>query len=480
MKKRIMSLFLTGILALSVSAGVFAAPTEEKETPEKTEQTEAAAENEDSGNLIKDLITTLGLQDEVDILNSLGEQFGIRELANQLLESDPEVQIYALVNKFIPDNLLEDCSCEKIREGVSGLLSALAEKISPQIEAVEKGITELVYAEVFPSWNPDSKALAELVDFVERCTDKSSPDYVEPEDRIATFDMDGTILCEKAPIYIDWCLTMYRVLDDPSYKATEEEIVAMEQIREHAYAEGETFYPETGLTKNDVVSLAFAGMTPVEFRAYVNKFADTVDAVGFEGMTYGESFYKPMLEVMAFLKANDFDVWMVSACEREVTRGLMERFGFPYDHVVATDVPYYASGKGDALADEYNMSKDEEILLGTPLDPIECGKSNKPASIAREIGKRPILAFGNSSGDYSMLNYAEGNPDHEGMGFFVVCDDTVREYGDDKKAADYYDEVAKEGWTAISMADDWATIYGENVKKTELPGEAIIALPNAA
>lgn len=82
-----------------------------------------------------------------------------------------------------------------------------------------------------------------------------------------------------------------------------------------------------------------------------------------------------------------------------------------------------------------------------------------------------MLAFGNSSGDYSMLNYAEGNTKYAGMGFFVVCDDTEREYGSDEKAADYYAKADEEGWTAISMADDWKTIYGEGVKKTGLPGE---------
>jgi len=112
---------------------------------------------------------------------------------------------------------------------------------------------------------------------------------------------------------------------------------------------------------------------------------------------------------------------------------------------------------------------------------VECGKSGKPAAIAREIGKRPVLAFGNSSGDYSMLNYAEGNPDHTGMGFFVVCDDTEREYGSDEKAADFYEKVEKEGWTPFSMKNDWKTIYGEGVQKTELPGaEEEEALPDAA
>ena len=334
------------------------------------------------------------------------------------------------------------------------------------------------YTEVFPSWNPESESLDELVKYVTSSADESGSDYLEPEDRIAVFDMDGTIICEKAPVYIDYCLTMYRVLDDPSYSASEEERDAMQQVRDHAYCEGKTFHPE-GITKDDLVASAFAGMTPKEFRDYVNDFAYSTDAVGFEGMTYGESFYKPMIEVIEYLKANNYDVWMVSACEREVVRALVERFDIPYDHVVATDVPYVASGKGEEAADEYNMSRDETILLGEPLDEVECGKSGKPAAIAREIGKRPVLAFGNSSGDYSMLNYAEGNPDHTGMGFFVVCDDTGREYGSDEKAAEYYDVVEKEGWTAFSMADDWKTIYGDNVQKTGLPG-AEEALEEAA
>ena len=321
----------------------------------------------------------------------------------------------------------------------------------------------------FPSWNADSASLKALTDFVADAVNKDGDGYLAPADRIAVFDMDGTILCEKAPVYIDYCLTMYRVLDDPTYNATAEERSAMQQVRDHAYAEGKTFHPE-GITKDDLVASAFAGMTPEAFRAYVADFADKTPVVGFDGMTYGQSFYKPMIEVIRYLQANDFDVWMVSACEREVVRALAERFDIPYDRVIATDVPYEASGKGEKAADDYNMAQDEVILLGAPLDEVECGKSGKPAAIAREIGKRPVLAFGNSSGDYSMLNYAQGNPDRKGMGFFVVCDDTEREYGSDEKAAEYYEIAEKEGWTTFSMKNDWKTIYGDGVTKTALPG----------
>ena len=378
---------------------------------------------------------------------------------------------------YIPVSMKNDFAMiypEQITKAEAQYLAPGAEPESqPAAQPVEAPVGEnaaaaaVDYAEAFPSWNPDSASLAELVAFVDRCTDPSNPDYLEPEDRVATFDMDGTILCEKAPIYLDYCLTMYRVLDDPTYAATEVERDAMQQVRDHAYSKGEKFYPET-VTKHDLVASAFEGMTPEQFRDYVADFADSVNAVGFDGMTYGESFYKPMIEVIDYLRANDFDVWMVSACEREVVRGLMARFDFPVDHIIATDVPYVASGKGDEAADAYNMSKDEEILLGAPLDAVECGMSGKPAAIAREIGKRPVLAFGNSSGDYSMLNYAEGNPNHEGMGFFVVCDDTEREYGSAEKAADFYARAEDQGWTAISMANDWATIYGEGVVKTGL------------
>lgn len=348
-----------------------------------------------------------------------------------------------------------------------------------EVQYVPAWAKSVDFAEAFPSWDPGSASLRELVAFVYGCTNPYSPDYLDPAERLATFDMDGTILCEKAPIYVDYCLTMHRVLDDPAYQATEEERDAMQQTRDRAWADGTKFDPEP-INKTTLVASAFAGMTPEEFRAYVVDFIDSTDAVGFEGMTYGQSFYKPMLEVIDYLRANDFDVWMVSACEREVTRAIVDRLGIPADHVIATDVPYVASGAGDEAADEYNMGADEAIVLGAPLNEVEVGKSGKSAAIAREIGRRPVLAFGNSSGDYSMLNYAEGNPNHTGMGFLVVCDDTVREYGSDEKAAGFYAEVEKQGWTAISMANDWATIYGEGVQRTQLPGAAEEAVADAA
>ncbi len=387
------------------------------------------------------------------------------------MESAVSVESDTMESTAFAENMasVESDTSERTEPVESNTIESTTSEEPDISESTTASNEDLDYSKTFPSWNPDRASLRELVDFVADATNEASPNYLDPADRIAVFDMDGTLLCEKAPVYIDYCMTMYRVLDDPTFDATEEERDAMQQVRDHAYSEGKTFHPE-GITKDDLVATAFAGMTPEEFRAYVVDFADNTDVVGFEGMTYGESFYRPMIEVLEYLQANDFDVWMVSACEREVVRALMERYGIPFDHVIATDVPYVASGNDGEDADEYNMGKDEEILLGAPLDEVECGQSGKPAAIAREIGKRPVLAFGNSAGDYSMLNYAEGNPDHTGMGFFIVCDDTEREYGSDEKAADYYAEVEEQGWIAFSMANDWATIYGDGVRKTELPG----------
>jgi len=319
----------------------------------------------------------------------------------------------------------------------------------------------------FPSWVQNSPALAQIQAFVADVCNPESPNYVEPADRIATFDMDGTIMCEKAPIYVDWMLTAYRVLDDPSYPATEEERTNMQIMRDHALTYGEVFYTEAP-NKDTLVASAFAGMTQQQFRDYVVNFVDNTAVAGFSGMTYGQSFYKPMIEIIDYLRANDFDVWMVSACEREVVRALVARFDIPLDHVVATDPILRSTGQGENPGTEYNAGSDEEVILWAPLGD-ECGKLNKTLAIAREIGKHPIIAFGNSSGDYSMLNYAQGNPLHRGMGVFIIADDEVREYGSYAKGQEGQAVVAQSGWVGVSMATDWATIYGDGVAKTSLP-----------
>ena len=129
-------------------------------------------------------------------------------------------------------------------------------------------------------WTEGCAAAENLNAYLMAVTDEASPDFIPVKDRIAVFDMNGTILCEKAPIFFDYCLTMHRVLDDPTFSATEIERDAMQQVRDHAYSTGEKFKPKT-VTNRDLIASSFAGMTPEEFRAYVVDYADHENVVGF-------------------------------------------------------------------------------------------------------------------------------------------------------------------------------------------------------
>ena len=319
----------------------------------------------------------------------------------------------------------------------------------------------------FASWNAGAESLATLVDFIEAATDEDGKGYVPPEDRIATFDMDGTFLCERAPVYMDYMLLLHRVQGDPNFVPTDEMRALCNEIRASANEGVVLSDAERPYKKNDALVQAFAGMTFDEFHAYVADFMAHEPVEGFDGMTYGESFYKPMLEVIDYLKANDFDVYVVTASEREVVRAAVEPLGIDASHVIGSDWAYTASNQGGEEGSDYTYQKDDELLIaGYYLG--ETGKTNKVIAIQREIGKHPVLAFGNSTGDFAMLNYALDNENYSAASFLVVADDSEREYGNAEKAAQMRDEAANSGWTAISMRDDWASIYADDVVKTHL------------
>ena len=319
----------------------------------------------------------------------------------------------------------------------------------------------------FASWNADAGSLSALVAYVEAATEEGGAGYVPPEDRIAVFDMDGTFLCEKAPVYADYMLLLHRVQDDPSFTPTDEMRELCDEIRASANEGMPLNDADRAYKKNDALAQSFAGMTFDEFHAYVADFMANVDVEGFSGMTYGKSFYLPMLEVIDYLKANDFDVYVVTASEREVVRAVVEPLGIDASHVIGSDWAYTATNQGEAEGLDYTYEKADDLLIaGYYLG--ETGKTNKVIAIQREIGKQPVLAFGNSSGDFAMLNYALDNGEYPSAAFLVIADDTEREYGNVDKAAEMSGKAVEAGWTAISMRDDWATIYGDGVEKTHL------------
>ena len=331
----------------------------------------------------------------------------------------------------------------------------------------------------FPSWNEGADSLAALVAYVEAAIEEGGAGFVPPEDRVAVFDMDGTFLCERAPVYTDYMLLLHRVQDDSAYTPTEEMVELCDEVRDSADEGVPLADADRDYNKNDALAESFEGMTLEEFHAYVADFMATEEVEGFSGMTYGESFYLPMLEVINYLRANDFDVFVVTACEREVVRAVVEPLGIDGAHVIGSDWSYEATNQGEEEGLDYTYEQDDELVLGGEYLG-ETGKTNKVIAIQREIGKHPVLAFGNSSGDFAMLNYTLDNDEYPSAAFLVIADDTEREYGNADKAADMRGKAEDAGWTAISMRDDWSTIYGEGVEKTQLPADEEAESANAA
>ena len=362
--------------------------------------------------------------------------------------------------------------------------SAPAEAEAPaaeaEVPASEASVGETVTAapadpvatrSILASWDQKSDAYVRLTSFVEGVCDPASADYLPPEERVATFDMDGTFICERAPVYIDMAFICWHVLEDSTYDAPAALRKDVESVMEEVRA---GIVPED-VNLNTVLAKAYEGRTPDELMADVLRFAEDTNVAGFDNMTYAQSFYRPMLEVIDYLRANDFDVYVVTACERYVSRALAVAYaGFDPTHVVGTDLVTEATGQDGEDGLDYTFTQDDELVIVAP-HVSETGKTNKVIAIVNEIGRRPVLSFGNSSGDFAMLNYATANPDHEGLGFLVVADDLTREYGNEEKAASMRDEIAKEGWVGISMRDDWTTIYGPDVQKTALPEDEYLA-----
>ena len=329
----------------------------------------------------------------------------------------------------------------------------------------DKAQTAAVSEDALSLWNDSAPAKEELISYVKAVTDENSADYIPEEDRIAVFDLDGTLACETDPAYFDHCIYKYRVLDDPDYKdkaSDFEKEVAAEVVQ---FMETGESAPDSMLHHGMGVASAFAGFTPEEFNQYVVDFANT-PAPGYNGMTRGEAFYKPMLEVVDFLEDNGFTVYVVSGTDRFIVRGLVDAspLDLPDSQLIGSDESLVATDQGDTDGLEYKFDDDDKLVTGGDFL-IKNLDMNKVTVIQQEIGKQPVLSFGNSGSDSSMAEYAINNNQYKALAFMLCCDDTERENGNEEKAKKMADSCAENGWTAISMKNDWKTIYGDNVTK---------------
>ena len=316
----------------------------------------------------------------------------------------------------------------------------------------------------FTLWN-SCEAIAVLQDYVKDVTNPSSPNFIKEEDRIATFDMDGTFVGELYPTYFEYNMLEYRVLDDETYrdKAPDDVRETAQEIRDFV-REGKKLPDHFDMKHAQAAAKAYAGMTLGEFDAYVKAYA-AKQANGFKGMTYGQSFYKPMLQVFDYLKDNGFTFYVVSGSDRFICRALVESIGISPNRVIGMDVRLRASNQGDEAGVNYTMGKAEDLIRTDELI-IKNLKTNKVLQISQEIGKVPVLSFGNSGGDSAMHNYCLSSP-HKSAAFMLIADDEARDHANREKALTLGAQWREAGYVVISMRDDFKTIYGDGVEKTE-------------
>ena len=309
-------------------------------------------------------------------------------------------------------------------------------------------------AEFLLSWN-DTPTRKAIQDFVESVTDESGPDYVLPAERIAVFDNDGTLWCEK-PMYIqlDYLLRRLaaRAERDPSLRSKQPWQAAWEKDFTWLGAAVTKHYQGDD---SDLHVLLGGILTLSEGQAVEQVEADAKHFVENErhpvlGLIYRDCAYQPMLELLRYLAANGFTNYIVSGGGRDFMRGLTnDLYGIPRERVIGSTVAYrYVEGDDGG-----------SIEQRAELDVIDDGPG-KPVQIWNLIGRRPILAAGNSNGDLPMLAFAGGQA-LPALRLLVVHDDADREFEYVAGAEEILNAAQTHNWTAISMRDDWSRVFAK-------------------
>jgi phosphoglycolate phosphatase-like HAD superfamily hydrolase len=306
----------------------------------------------------------------------------------------------------------------------------------------------LLAADPLPSWN-DGPAKALILRFVEDVTTPTSLQFVPPAERIAVFDNDGTLWSEQ-PLYFQLAFMLDRVKalapQHPEWKTTEPFKSALAGDKAGLAASG-----ERGLLQ--LMAATHAGMTSEEFAEIVSGWLATARHPRF-GRRYDELTYAPMRELLAHLRANGFKTYIVSGGGIEFMRVFAERvYGVPPEQVI-----------GSSIGTKYEIRDGKPVIMRLPEIDFIDDKAGKPVGISKFIGRRPILAFGNSDGDFEMLEYTTSAPGPR-LGLIVHHDDATREYAYDREShvgrlERGLDEAAKRGWIVVSMKSDWRSIYG--------------------
>jgi phosphoserine phosphatase len=298
-----------------------------------------------------------------------------------------------------------------------------------------------------PSWN-DTATKNAITAFVVKVTKEGSPDFVPAPDRIAVFDNDGTLWCEQ-PVYTQVVFAIDRVKalagKHPEWK-DKQPFKAVLDGDHKALAEA----GEKGLV--EILVATHTGITIDEFEASVKDWIATAKHPKYKRL-YTECVYQPMLEVLAYLRANGFKTFIVSGGTADFMRPWAERvYGVPPEQVVGT-----------TFKTKYEVKDGKPAIVIEPQIDLIDDHAGKPVGIARLIGRRPVMAFGNSDGDFEMLEYTTAGKGPR-FGLIVHHTDGEREYAYDRKSHigkldRGLDEAAKRGWVIASIKDDWKTVF---------------------
>lgn len=298
-----------------------------------------------------------------------------------------------------------------------------------------------------PSWN-DSTSRDQIIAFVERVTDKGSADYVPPAERIAVFDNDGTLWAET-PYYFQLQFAIDRVKalggEHPEWRDSPALAAALDGDVDALLATG-----SKGIV--EVIMASHAGMTTDEFDAAVRDWTRTARHPRFQ-RPYVELTYRPMVEVLEYLRANGFQTWIVSGGGIDLLRVVSEDlYGIPPEQVV-----------GSTIETKFEMRGNTPTLVRLPEIDFVDDKEGKPVAIHRHIGRRPIAAFGNSDGDHQMLQWTAAG-DGARLCVLVHHTDAEREAAYDReshigKLDAALDDAETHGWTVIDMKNDWRRMF---------------------
>ena len=328
-----------------------------------------------------------------------------------------------------------------IRNASKTLVAAL-------VGALSLATARLHAADPLPSWN-DGAAKKSIMDFVQRVTTPGSPELVPVPERIATLDNDGTLWCEQ-PVYVQVRFALDRVKalapQHPEWKRKQpfKKLLNTPPNENVAVSEQELI---------EIIMATHAGMTTAEFEQIVKDWITTAKDPK-TGRLYTEMVYQPMLELLAYLRANGFKTFIVSGGGVEFMRPWTEKvYGVPPEQVV-----------GSSSKTKYETRHGQPVLMRlAEMDFID-DKTGKPIAINSHIGRRPLAAFGNSTGDQQMLEWTQAGGGARFM-LLVHHDDAVREYayGPNSRVGTFtaalMTEAQQRNWTVVSMKKDWATIF---------------------